>query len=83
MIWQIMQMPGWALVENSILAKKFQMEMDRRNKLRSSARGEDALYWSGCVDGAEDVRVAFYDVVEAGKSAGNKDKQKMEEFNDL
>lgn len=62
-IGEILKMPGWEIIENTILMTKYQFEAKRKTKLDKAARAEYSLYYSGCVDGAEKVRENVYELV--------------------
>ena len=63
----VLDMPGWAVIESAILMTKAQAETERKMKLGTDAAGSKALYFSGKVDGAEDVRVNVYEIVQAAR----------------
>ena len=66
-ISQVLDMPGWKVIENIILLTKSNAESERKLKLKSDSRGDFALYYSGVVDGAENVRINVYDAIEQAR----------------
>ena len=70
--------PGWDVIENVILLTKANAELKRKNKMELQSTREMCLYYSGVVDGAEEVRKNIYDMIAAAKDL-DKPRQEQEE----
>ena len=76
----IIAMPGWDVIESIIKVTKYNLEIDRKRKLAGDPTGWKALYFSGCVDGAEEVRQNVFKVVQEAMNM-RETKKLMEEYN--
>lgn len=71
--------PGWEIIENVILMTKANAENKRKNKLELQSTRELALYYSGVVDGAEQVRKDIYEMIASAKAIERGKAEQQEE----
>lgn len=75
-VFQLLNHPGWPIVEAHLEAAKTNANIIRRKSLGKTASGDNALYYSGIVDGVEMAEQTIRDIVlEAQKIQENKENE--------
>lgn len=75
LVMQVVNHPGWSLIEGCLLAAKIKAENVRKKALTKATSGEAALYYSGLVDGVEEAKQVIFNVIKESEELANSESQ--------